>query len=84
MAAFWVIFACQQLLDLAIAVWAGRMPAHALVFVTTGAVSRSAEFRDKYPAAGGTIEPPLRQAAKAVLDNPLVRLVKLVLGGGRP
>jgi hypothetical protein len=84
MSAFWVIFVFQQLLDLAIAIWAGRVKSRALVFVTTGAVSNSAEFRDKYPVEGGEAEPPFRQAARAILDNPLVRLMKLVLGGGRP
>ena len=89
MTVFWSIFLFQQSLDLAISIWAGRAKAHELVFVTSAAVAGSAEFQNKYPAAGVTIEPPLKQAATAVFDNPLVRLMtwparalwKLVRGG---
>lgn len=75
MTVFWGIFLFQQSLDLAIAVWAGRASSRPLVFVTSAAVADSAEFKAKYPAEGVVIEPPLKQAAKAVFDNPLVRLM---------
>ena len=89
MTVFWGIFLFQQSLDLAIAIWAGRAKAREVVFVTSAPVAASAEFKEKYPAAGVVIEPPLRQAGKAVFDNPLVRLMtwparalwKLVRGG---
>ena len=89
MTVFWSIFLFQQSLDLAISIWAGRAKARELVFVTSAAVAGSAEFQNKYPAAGVAIEPPLKQAVSAVLDNPLVRLMtwparalwKLVRGG---
>ena len=75
MTMFWGIFLFQQSLDLAIAIWAGRAKARPIVFVTSAAVADSAEFKAKYPVAGVVIEPPLKQAAKAVVDNPLVRLM---------
>jgi hypothetical protein len=75
MTVFWSIFLFQQSLDLAIALWAGRAQARPIVFVTSAAVAGSAEFKDKYPAAGVVIEPPLKQAVNAVFDNPLVRLM---------
>jgi len=91
MTIFWALFLFQQSLDLAIAIWAGRAKAREIVFVTSAPIASSAEFHDKYPAAGVVIEPPLRQAGKAVFDNPLVRLMtwparalwKLVRGGKR-
>lgn len=75
MTVFWGIFLFQQSLDLAIAIWAGRAKAREVVFVTSASVAASAEFQEKYPAAGVVIEPPLKQAGKAVVDNPLVRLM---------
>jgi len=89
MTVFWGIFLFQQSLDLAIAIWAGRAKAREVVFVTSAPVAASAEFLEKYPAAGVVIESPLQQAGKAVVDNPLVRLMtwparalwKLVRGG---
>lgn len=75
MTMFWGIFLFQQSLDLAIAIWAGRAKAREIVFVASAPVAASAEFKDKYPAAGVAIEPPLKQAGKAVVDNPLVRLM---------
>ncbi len=75
MTLFWAIFLFQQSLDLAIALWAGRAQARPIVFVTSAAVAASAEFKDKYPLAGVVIEPPLKQAVKAVVDNPLVRVM---------
>jgi hypothetical protein len=75
MTMFWGIFLFQQSLDLAISIWAGRAKARPIVFVTSAAVAGSAEFKAKYPAEGVVIEPPLKQAAKAVVDNPLVRLM---------
>lgn len=89
MTLFWAIFLFQQSLDLAISIWAGRAKARPIVFVTSAAVAASAEFKAKYPAEGVVIEPPLKQALKAVVDNPLVRVMtwparalwKLVRGG---
>ena len=89
MTLFWAIFLFQQSLDLAIALWAGRAKAREIVFVTSAALADSAEFKAKYPVEGVLIEPPLRQAVKAVFDNPLVRVMtwparalwKLVRGG---
>jgi hypothetical protein len=89
MTLFWTIFLFQQSLDLAIALWAGWAKSREVVFVTSGSVAASAEFQAKYPAAGVVIEPPLKQAVKAVFDNPLVRVMtwparalwKLVRGG---
>lgn len=75
MTMFWGIFLFQQSLDLAISIWAGRAKAQEVVFVASAPVAASAEFKDKYPAAGVVIEPPLKQAGKAVIDNPLVRLM---------
>jgi len=75
MTLFWGIFLFQQSLDLAIAIWAGRAKARELVFVASAPVAASAEFQEKYPVAGVVIEPPLQQAGKAVVDNPLVRLM---------
>lgn len=75
MTVFWGIFLFQQSLDLAIAIWAGRAQSRELVFVTSAAVADSAEFKSTYPAEGVVIEPPLKQASKAVFDNPLVRLM---------
>ena len=75
MTMFWGIFLFQQSLDLAIAIWAGRAQAREIVFVTSAPVAASAEFQKKYPLAGAVIEPPLKQAAKAVFDNPLVRVM---------
>ncbi len=91
MTVFWGIFIFQQSLDLAIAIWAGRAKAHEVVFVTSASVAASAEFSEKYPAAGVVIESPLQQAGKAVVDNPLVRLMtwparalwKLIRGGAK-
>ena len=89
MTMFWAIFLFQQSLDLGIALWAGWAKSREIVFVTSAAVAASAEFQAKYPAAGVVLEPPLRQALKAVVDNPLVRVMtwpvralwKLVRGG---
>ncbi|MCM2303437.1 MAG: hypothetical protein NDJ72_01950, partial [Elusimicrobia bacterium] len=89
MTLFWAIFLFQQSLDLGIALWAGWAKSREIVFVTSGSVAESAEFKAKYPLAGVVIEPPLRQAVKAVFDNPLVRVMtwparalwKLVRGG---
>jgi hypothetical protein len=75
MTVFWGIFLFQQSLDLAISIWAGRAKARPIVFVTSAAVAGSAEFKAKYPVEGVVIEPPLKQAVKAVVDNPLVRLM---------
>jgi hypothetical protein len=75
MTVFWGIFLFQQSLDLAIALWAGRAQARPIAFVTSAAVAGSAEFKAKYPLEGAVIEPPLKQAGKAVFDNPLVRLM---------
>ncbi len=75
MTVFWAIFIFQQSLDLAISIWAGRAKAREIVFVTSAPVAASAEFKDKYPLAGVVIEPPLKQAVQAVVDNPLVRLL---------
>jgi len=75
MTMFWGIFLFQQSLDLAIAIWAGRAKAREVVFIASAPVAASAEFQEKYPAAGVVIEPPLKQAGKAVVDNPLVRLM---------
>ncbi|PIR16074.1 MAG: hypothetical protein COV48_10875 [Elusimicrobia bacterium CG11_big_fil_rev_8_21_14_0_20_64_6] len=89
MTMFWGIFLFQQSLDLAIALWAGYAKARPIVFVTSAAVASSAEFNEKYPLKGVVIEPPLKQALKAVIDNPLVRVMtwparalwKLIRGG---
>lgn len=89
MTLFWAIFLFQQSLDLGIALWAGWAKSREIVFVTSAPVAASAEFKTKYPEAGVAIEPPLRQAVKAVFDNPLVRVMtwparalwKLVRGG---
>lgn len=89
MTLFWAIFLFQQSLDLGIALWAGWARSREIVFITSGAVAESAEFKAKYPADGVFIEPPLRQAVKAVIDNPLVRVMtwparalwKLLRGG---
>lgn len=89
MTLFWAIFLFQQSLDLGIALWAGWAKSRDIVFVTSGAVAETAEFKAKYPLEGVFIEPPLRQAVKAVFDNPLVRVMtwparalwKLVRGG---
>ncbi|MBI2789718.1 MAG: hypothetical protein HYX59_13650 [Elusimicrobia bacterium] len=89
MTLFWAIFLFQQSLDLGIALWAGWAKSREIVFVTSAPVAASAEFKAKYPEAGVAIEPPLRQAVKAVFDNPLVRVMtwparalwKLVRGG---
>jgi hypothetical protein len=89
MSMFWAIFLFQQSLDLAISIWAGSAKSRPLVFVTSAAVADSAEFKAKYPGEGVVIEPPLKQAFKAVVDNPLVRVMtwpvralwKLVRGG---
>lgn len=89
MTMFWGIFLFQQSLDLAIALWAGRAKAREIVFVTSAALAESPEFKAKYPLEGVFLEPPLRQAVKAVFDNPLVRVMtwparalwKLVRGG---
>lgn len=75
MTMFWSIFLFQQSLDLAIAIWAGNARARPIVFVTSDAVAATPEFADKYPAAGAAVEHPLKQAGKAVVDNPLVRLM---------
>lgn len=75
MTLFWAIFLFQQSLDLGIALWAGWAKSREIVFVTSSAVAGSAEFQSKYPAAGVVIEPPLKQAIKAVFDNPLVRVM---------
>lgn len=75
MTVFWAIFLFQQTLDLAIAIWAGRAQARPVIFVTSAAVAASAEFKAKYPVEGAVVEPPLKQALKAVVDNPLVRLM---------
>ncbi|MDD5301745.1 MAG: hypothetical protein PHS14_01445 [Elusimicrobia bacterium] len=75
MTLFWAIFLFQQSLDLAISIWAGRAKAREIVFVTSATVAASAEFNEKYPLAGVVIEPPLKQALKAVVDNPLVRVM---------
>lgn len=75
MTLFWAIFLFQQSLDLGIALWAGWAKSREIVFVTSGSVAGSAEFKAKYPLAGVVIEPPLRQAVKAVFDNPLVRVM---------
>lgn len=75
MTLFWAIFLFQQSLDLGIALWAGWAKSRDIVFVTSGAVAESAEFKAKYPLEGVFIEPPLRQAVKAVFDNPLVRVM---------
>lgn len=89
MTLFWAIFLFQQSLDLGIALWAGWAKSREIVFVTSASVAASDEFKTKYPEAGVAIEPPLRQAVKAVFDNPLVRVMtwparalwKLVRGG---
>lgn len=89
MTLFWAIFLFQQSLDLGIALWAGWAKSREIVFVTSAPVAATAEFKAKYPEAGVAIEPPLRQAIKAVFDNPLVRVMtwparalwKLVRGG---
>ncbi|MBI2386437.1 MAG: hypothetical protein HYV14_10535 [Elusimicrobia bacterium] len=89
MTLFWAIFLFQQSLDLGIALWAGWAKSREIVFVTSASVAGTAEFKAKYPEAGVVIEPPLRQAVKAVFDNPLVRVMtwparalwKLVRGG---
>lgn len=89
MTVFWSIFLFQQFLDLAIAIWAGRAHAKPIVILTSAAVAGSAEFEAKYPAGEVKIESPLKQAGRAVVDNPLVRLMtwparalwKLVRGG---
>ncbi len=89
MTLFWAIFLFQQSLDLGIALWAGWAKSREIVFVTSASVAGTAEFKTKYPEAGVAIEPPLRQAVKAVFDNPLVRVMtwparalwKLVRGG---
>lgn len=89
MTLFWAIFLFQQSLDLGIALWAGWAKSREIVFVTSASVAATAEFKTKYPEAGVAIEPPLRQAVKAVFDNPLVRVMtwparalwKLVRGG---
>ena len=89
MTLFWAIFLFQQSLDLGIALWAGWAKSREIVFVTSASVAGTAEFKAKYPEAGVVIEPPLKQAVKAVFDNPLVRVMtwparalwKLVRGG---
>lgn len=89
MTMFWAIFLFQQSLDLAIALWAGRAKAREIVFVTSAALAESAEFKAKYPVEGVFLEPPLKQALKAVVENPLVRVMtwparalwKLIRGG---
>ena len=89
MTMFWGIFLFQQSLDLAIALWAGWARSREIVFVTSAPVAASAEFKAKYPLEGVVTEPPLRQAVKAVFDNPLVRVMtwparalwKLIRGG---
>jgi hypothetical protein len=91
MTLFWAIFLFQQSLDLGIALWAGWAKSREIVFVTSASVAGTAEFKAKYPAAGVVIEPPLKQAVKAVFDNPLVRVMtwparalwKLVRGGSK-
>lgn len=75
MTMFWSIFLFQQALDLAIAVWASRAKARDIVFVTSDAVAASPEFKAKYPAEGVKVEPALKQAGRAVVENPLVRLM---------
>jgi hypothetical protein len=75
MTLFWAIFLFQQSLDLGIALWAGWAKSREIVFVTSASVADSAEFKAKYPLAGVVIEPPLKQAVRAVFDNPLVRVM---------
>ncbi|UPT73741.1 MAG: hypothetical protein M0D55_18125 [Elusimicrobiota bacterium] len=75
MTVFWAIFLFQQALDLAIAIWAARAKTREVVFVTSDAVAASPEFKEKYPEAGVKIEAALKQAGRAVVDNPLVRLM---------
>ncbi len=75
MTVFWTIFVVQQLFDLAIAIWAGRAKARPVVFVVSDAVAASPEFRNKYPTEGAKVEPPLKSAMKAVVDNPFIRLL---------
>lgn len=75
MTMFWAIFVFQQVLDLVIAIWAARAKTRDIVFVTSDAVAASPEFKAKYPAEGVKVEPALKQAGRAVVENPLVRLM---------
>lgn len=75
MGLFWLVFALQQSIDLAIGLWAGRAAARPVVIVVSAAVAASPEFRAAFPADGLKTEAPLKQAARAMLDNPVTRIL---------
>lgn len=75
MGLFWAVFALQQSIDLAIGLWAGRAASRPVVIVVSAAVAASPEFRAAFPADGLKVEPPLKQALRAMRDNPITRLL---------
>lgn len=69
---FWITFAIQQCLDVAVYLAAQFFKGRAILYVVPAAVAASAEFQGRYAMKPEAPLSPLRKAMRALVDNPVV------------
>ncbi|MFH1725548.1 MAG: hypothetical protein ABII00_13145 [Elusimicrobiota bacterium] len=78
MGAFWVLFGIQQVLDFSIYLVSRKAKRRPTVYVADEHIAATGEFQGMYPVKPGPEEDPLKQALKALLNNPLFKPVVVI------
>ncbi|MCX5787341.1 MAG: hypothetical protein NTX64_02360 [Elusimicrobia bacterium] len=84
MGAFWALFAVQQAMDLGLYFISRRMRARPALYVADASLAETDSFKSMYPVVPGPERSPVREALKALLDNPFVKpIVRLAKAIGK-